>query len=60
MLQGLASSRDDLKLQAELRDAAWRDTSRVPSERLETALRQGRELLVGPIVAETHLFQSSG
>jgi len=54
MVQGLPSSRD-LKLQAQLLDAAWRDPSRVPTELLGTALRQGRELLIGPTVAETQI-----
>ena len=54
MVQGLPSSRD-LKLQAQLLDAAWRDPSHVPTELLETALRHGRELLIGPTVAETQI-----
>ncbi len=54
MVQGLPSS-SDLKLQAQLLDAAWRDPSHVPTELLETALRQGRELLIGPTVAETQI-----
>ena len=54
LVSGLPSSRD-IKLQADLLNQAWHDPKHVPTEVLETALRQGRELLAGPMVIDSQM-----
>jgi hypothetical protein len=55
MRDGLPASRNK-QLQLDLLEAAWRDPHRVPTSDLQSALRQGKELIHKQMVTDERIF----